>query len=274
MTVPSLCILSLTFAKTKTLSCPVYTVKTGKINHAIRLVMISDLHSCFYGESQRELVSQIQQINPDLIVMTGDIADDDMPHNGTTQLVSQIAPRYPCYYVSGNHEVRSGDMPKIKRWLQANQVTVFEGTGLTANVGSDSIFLCGIDDPEVGASIHSKQLKKAGGLIRNHSELYTILLSHRPERIQDYAVFSPDLVLAGHAHGGQWRILGLLNGLIAPHQGIFPKYAGGQYCFDQTSMIVSRGLARESTRLPRIFNPPELVVIDLLPSPTAAETIH
>ena len=70
-------------------------------------------------------------------------------------------------------------------------------------------------------------------------------------------------MLCGHAHGGQWRLPGLINGIYAPNQGFLPKYAGGQYQENDTTMIVSRGLARESTRIPRIFNRPELVIIDL-----------
>ena len=98
----------------------------------------------------------------------------------------------------------------------------------------------------------------------------SVLLTHRPERVEDYTGRGFDLVLAGHAHGGQWRLPGLINGLIAPNQGLFPRYAGGRYALDgDTTMIVSRGLARESTRIPRLFNRPELVVVDILPEGTA-----
>ena len=74
-----------------------------------------------------------------------------------------------------------------------------------------------------------------------------------------------ELVLAGHAHGGQWRLPGLLNGLFAPDQGLFPTYAGGRYALGDTTLLVSRGLARESTRLPRFYNRPELVMVELRP---------
>ena len=97
---------------------------------------------------------------------------------------------------------------------------------------------------------------------------FSVLLAHRPERIEDYLQYPFDLIVSGHAHGGQWRIPGILNGLLAPNQGFFPPYAGGQYDFADTTLIVSRGLARESTRIPRIFNRPELVVIDLVPEQT------
>ena len=96
------------------------------------------------------------------------------------------------------------------------------------------------------------------------SDSYNIILSHRPDYFDTYTAQDYDLALCGHAHGGQWRIPGILNGLYAPNQGLFPKYAGGLYEEDGTTMIVSRGLARESTRIPRLYNRPELVIIDLV----------
>ena len=84
--------------------------------------------------------------------------------------------------------------------------------------------------------------------------------------IDMYLQYEFDLILSGHAHGGQWRIPRILNGFLAPNQGFFPKYAGGKYDFNHTTFIVSRGLAKESTRIPRIFNPPELVIVDILPA--------
>jgi predicted MPP superfamily phosphohydrolase len=90
-------------------------------------------------------------------------------------------------------------------------------------------------------------------------------LSHRPERIDELLPLKPDLVLSGHAHGGQWRIPVLLeNGLLSPNQGLFPIYSNGEYFFGETKLLVSRGLARESTRvIPRVFNRPEIVIITL-----------
>jgi len=91
----------------------------------------------------------------------------------------------------------------------------------------------------------------------------TVLLSHRPEFFELYQKYDVDLVLCGHTHGGQWRIPYLLNGLVAPHQGFFPKYAGGRYDAENMTMIISRGLARETTKIPRVFNRPELVIVEL-----------
>ena len=106
-----------------------------------------------------------------------------------------------------------------------------------------------------------KQLKQADEAV--NKEEFTILLSHRPELAERYQKYDFDLVLCGHAHGGQWRLPGVINGLDAPHQGVFPQYAGGRFDFENQTLIVSRGLARESTLVPRIFNRPELVIVDL-----------
>ena len=93
-----------------------------------------------------------------------------------------------------------------------------------------------------------------------------MLLCHFPEDIDYYRSFGKfDLILSGHAHGGQWRLPFSQNGLFSPGEGLFPKYSGGRFDFDDCTMIVSRGLARIKTVIPRIFNNPELVVIDLLP---------
>ena len=107
-----------------------------------------------------------------------------------------------------------------------------------------------------------EQLKIVAEQMDSHN--YTVLLSHRPELAELYQEYDFDLVLSGHAHGGQWIIPGILNGLYAPHQGIFPQYAGGRYDFESQTMLVSRGLARESTLAPRIFNRPEIVIIDII----------
>ena len=126
-----------------------------------------------------------------------------------------------------------------------------------------AIALCGVDDPAVGEQARAAQLEKASA--QRPEGVVSLLLSHRPERIETYLSYGFDVILAGHAHGGQWRLPGLINGLAAPNQGLFPRYAGGRYDLEGTVLVVSRGLARETTRLPRIFNRPELVLLDLVP---------
>ena len=143
---------------------------------------------------------------------------------------------------------------------------VLEGQALPVTAAGQPLLIAGVDDPAAGEEIWRAQMEAASA--GADGAAFSVLLSHRPERAEEYAGLGFDLVLAGHAHGGQWRIPGLINGLIAPNQGLFPKYAGGMYDLGGgTAMIVSRGLARESTRVPRLYNPPELVVVDVVPAP-------
>ena len=144
---------------------------------------------------------------------------------------------------------------------------ILSGECETITVNGQPVSICGVDDPAIdraeGQRIFLEQLDRVGAAEKDGA--FALLLAHRPEFAETYAAYEFDLTLCGHAHGGQWRIPGIQNGLYAPDQGLFPKYAGGMYALDHMTMIVSRGLARESTRVPRIFNRPELVIVEIDP---------
>lgn len=262
------CILGITaiFAFNTKLKIQHYSLESEKLTAPVRIVLITDLHSCSYGKGQRELIDAIHAQKPDIILLGGDICDDKLPHRNTELVLRAIADKYPCYYVTGNHEYWSREIEKILKIFESYNVPVLEGSFDTIDVRGQKLNICGISDPDIlkytdkNYSI-TEQLKDAAVASENGN--YSILLAHRPELIDSYLNYDFDLILAGHAHGGQWRLPGIINGLFAPNQGFFPRYAGGKYRFDDSYMIVSRGLARESTRIPRIFNRPELVVIDL-----------
>ena len=262
------CILGIIvpFAFNTKLKIQHYSLESEKLTAPVRIVLITDLHSCSYGKGQRELIDAIHAQKPDIILLGGDICDDKLPHRNTELVLRAIADKYPCYYVTGNHEYWSREIEKILKIFESYNVPVLEGSFDTIDVRGQKLNICGISDPDIlkytdkNYSI-TEQLKDAAVASENGN--YTILLAHRPELIDSYLNYDFDLILAGHAHGGQWRLPGIINGLFAPNQGFFPQYAGGKYRFEDSYMIVSRGLARESTRIPRIFNRPELVVIDL-----------
>ena len=260
-----------------------YSIEEEEIETPIRIALVTDLHSCYYGENQSELIDAIDAENPDVILLGGDIFDDVKEDTNTELFLAGIAGRYPIYYVTGNHECWGGKYRFDKQMaiLEKYSIPVLSGETQTLTVNGEAISLCGVDDPDV-YMVNTDSEQDPEGYIQAQTnkedtflsqisavsdtvseDSYTILLSHRPEYYENYTEYDFDLVLCGHAHGGQWRIPLLLNGLYAPHQGIFPKYAGGRYDAEEMTMIVSRGLARETTRVPRIFNRPELVVIDL-----------
>ena len=240
-----------------------YELKSNKISQGFRMVLITDLHSCDYGEQQYKLMDRIIEQKPDIVLLGGDIVDDVLPQTKAKEFLSAISQRFLCYYVSGNHEYWSGDIQGIKEMIEGYGITVLEGETLPVVINGQSFMLSGVDDPEVGEAVFRAQLDDCAEYVDEND--FSVLLSHRPERIEEYRAAGFDLVLSGHAHGGQWRIPLLLNGLLAPNQGFFPKYAGGLYQVAPSAMVVSRGLARESTRIPRIFNRPEVVVIDVNP---------
>lgn len=247
------------------LTVQTYTVESGKVEAPVRLALLTDLHSCDYGEGQRELLDAVEEQNPDLVLLGGDIVDDgpEMPEERALATVEALAERWPTYYVTGNHEYRTGRAEEIKELLAGWGAVVLEGTCALVTVGGQTLQICGVDDPAVGVAVWQSQLEDVTAALEG--DVCSILISHRPERVADYTGRGFDLVLSGHAHGGQWRIPLLGVGLIAPNQGLFPRYAGGTYDLEGTTLVVSRGLARESTRIPRLYNPPEEVVVDLVP---------
>lgn len=250
-----------------------YTVSTELLpaGERIRIVMLSDLHSYVYGKDQQPLLDRVRGLKPDLIVLCGDIVDDKQPTEGAELLLSQIAAIAPCYYVSGNHEFWADEPQEIFRMIESYGVRVLHDTRETVRVGNSEIVLCGVDDPAGYGSGKPGSTGSYGSRAQYQAVLsmfddlpedrFTVLLAHRPEYIAEYAAHQFDLALCGHAHGGQWRIPFLMNGLIAPNQGFFPQYAGGQYEYGELTQIVGRGLVCDWK--PRVFNPPEVVAVDI-----------
>ena len=251
-----------------------YTVNADNVAQPIRVALVTDLHSCAYREDQRELLEAIEKEAPDLVLLGGDIFDHEIPNDRAAAFLKGIQGKYPCYYVTGNHEFWSGEEGFAEKMaiLDAYGVIRLSGDMDTIEIKGTKLNICGVDDPYAWADngflienrdgSYREQVQQVAELARNGH--FTILLAHRPELFSYYSQYGFDLVLSGHAHGGQWRIPGILNGVYAPNQRLFPAYTGGRYEQNGTVMIVSRGLARESTRVPRFYNRPELVVVDLI----------
>lgn len=244
-----------------------YTVVSPKLTAEVRLAVVTDFHS---SDNADDVVAMVASCAPDAVLMVGDMFDDDTanrPTERTLSLMRQLSAQYPCYYVSGNHEAWTDEMDALYQQTEEAGVTVLRMSSGVLTVRGQRIALCGIPDPYEmvfsGAPDTEEQLRQA--LEDVDSADFTVLLAHRPELLAKYAQFPLDLVVSGHAHGGQVRIPGVLNGLYAPNQGWFPKLAGGAYAQGGTTLIVSCGLAVR-TRLPRIFNRPEVVLVRCVPA--------
>ena len=239
-----------------------YVLETDKLTAPVRLALLSDVHGAQYGQGQSRLLAAVDRLEPDAVVMPGDFYDEDHTDGSADALLSALAERYPCFFVRGNHEGSTGRADQLLEKLEGWGITVLAGTDALLQVKGQQVRICGVDDPSIcGERVWLEQFRACQALTGDGT--YSLLLSHRPELTQYYRASGFDLVLAGHAHGGQVRIPGVLNGLAAPHQGFFPDYAGGRYQLSGTELIVGRGLSRD-LRV-RVFNPPELVAVDLIP---------
>lgn len=244
--------------------------KIPKEFNNFKILHISDLHNKEFGSSQEKLIDKTLEISPDVIFITGDLIDSRRTSEDELILalnyIKKALTIAPVYYVSGNHEFRSGFYDEIKEELTRLGVQVLDDSGVTLKKEHAIITLTGLSDisfsTDYGNSYLNRSISRKIYEAKSLSEdNFSILLSHRPELISAYADSNIDLVFSGHAHGGQIR-LPIVGGIIAPDQGFFPKYTKGIYEKGVTSMVVSRGLGNSLFPL-RIFNTPELVVVTL-----------
>lgn len=231
-----------------------------------KIVHISDLHNKKFGKNQEVLLENIKSNNPDIIVITGDLIDRRKYDLDTAmEFVSGAVNLAPVYYVSGNHEAWSEKFSIIKESLVGAGVHILDNTAVMLSKENSSVLIIGIKDPAFLTSSYIEgtdttemveQLKEWFG-----HDGFKILLSHRPELFELYCENNMDLIFTGHAHGGQFRIP-LIGGLVAPDQGLFPKYTSGHHSKKSSTMFISRGLGNSIIPI-RLFNRPEIVVVTL-----------
>lgn len=238
-----------------------YTIADARITGEIRLAVLSDVHSSSWGAHQKRLLSALEEQKPDFVLLLGDIFHNHGKNKEALELLRSLGKTCRCYFVLGNHEYRTGDVAAVKEAIQDAGIPILDGKSADLAAGSARIRLAGIDDGWGGVTRQRLQLVQAGA--SRDDGVYSILAIHVPNNVKSILPLGFDLMLAGHTHGGQIRIPGLLNGLYAPGQGFFPRYGGGRYDFGEQTLIISRGLSKKPWWLPRIWNPPELVIVML-----------
>lgn len=253
-----------------------YSLRDQRIKKPVKAVVLADLHNKRYGKENERLLQAIDEIRPDMILIAGDIltAKPKASLETAVDLLTKLAGKYPIYYGNGNHEHRLklypenyGDMAeRYEETLQkigirrlVNEHTVLEESGICI-YGSeiDKLYYkrFGIQpmDPEYLKSL----------LGQPSAEKYTILIAHNPDYFPKYADWGADLVLAGHVHGGMVRVPIWGKGVVSPNVRLFPKYDGGEFTLGKTRMLLSRGLGMHTIPI-RLFNPGEVLEVDLLP---------
>ena len=250
-----------------------YRISDARIENEICIVMLSDLHRSLYGEEQEELIALVDAQQPDAVLLGGDIFDEHGGYENAAAVLKDLSAKYPCFYVSGNHEfgieTTREQVADFKDILKECGILWLSGTHEALTVGNTTVELYGIDD-ENRYTIYRSETAFAGKNflteLQNLSEgvdenRFSILLCHRPLGA-DLKSLNFDLQLSGHTHGGQWRFPPFFNGVYAPGQGYFPKYAYGRYKFERNTLIVGAGLCN-TYGVVRIFNRPEIVVVRL-----------
>lgn len=242
-----------------------WTVSGSKLPDAFsgfRIVQVSDLHNTEFGSDNQKLLSLLADTDPDIIVITGDLIDSRRTNvNVAVRFAAQAVKIAPVYYATGNHESRlETEFSQLETGLKAAGVTVLRNESVILEQDGQQIQLLGMDDITFYSENAEHQFSENLKALKD-DELYTVLLSHKPNLLPLYAEAGMDLVFSGHAHGGQFR-LPWIGGILAPDQGFFPKYDSGLYTMENTTMMVSRGLGNSLFPF-RVNNPPEIVVVQL-----------
>lgn len=240
-----------------------------------RFVMISDLHNKVYGKQNDKVINAVKKINPDFIILAGDLVTSKVNEDMTPgiKLVRALSKKYKIYYGLGNHESKIkyrrdkfGDkFKRLKGALDNKNVIILENE--SATIPEYNIKVTGLDldlnyfahfrvrkmDPDyMTKTLHEPDQSKCN-----------ILIAHNPDYFEEYAKWGADLVLSGHVHGGIMR-LPFLGGVIAPSYKLFPKYDGGVFRFGASTMLLGRGMGSHTIPF-RFFNPAELYEVTLKP---------
>lgn len=230
-----------------------------------KVAQISDLHNAEIGKDNKKLLKILEKARPDIIVYTGDIIDSYRTDVDTavafTKKAAEIA---PIYFVPGNHESRlPEDYGRLLAEFERIGVTVLENSREKIEINGEHIYIAGVLDPAFEKTDASRYAEIMRGYLDTAytDEGFCLLLAHRPELFEVYCEYSVDLVLSGHAHGGQIR-LPFIGAFYVPGQGLFPEYTEGLHTDGSTNMVISRGIGNSSVPI-RFNNRPEVVLIEL-----------
>ena len=256
-----------------------YDVSSEKLSGVIRglkILFLSDLHNCTYGNKNERLLRSIRDEKPDLILIGGDmlVGKEGESYETALHFAEQLPEICPTLYANGNHEQRMkedtetyGDTyAAYKKSLKKSGVHFLENERIRVELGDTDLHICGLE-------LHSSSYKKfrkdkiTANDIEDHfgfsasKDAYTILLAHNPAYMDAYLEWGADMVLSGHLHGGLIRVP-VMGGIVTPQGFLFPRYSGEMTQEGSQTVIVSRGLGTHTLNI-RLFNMPELISIHL-----------
>nr|WP_325211493.1 metallophosphoesterase [uncultured Oscillibacter sp.] len=229
-----------------------------------RIVVLGDLHSTYFGEKNEKLLEAVRAQEPEYIFLVGDLLDAfrDVPEGYAGETAAGLADIAPVYYVTGNHEWAVGDVPELKKTLEARGVTVLSNGFTALERNGDNLVLAGIDDPNGYADQKSPEAVAEEVRAAYGEDAFWMLLAHRNDRFpEQYSLLGADLVISGHGHGGVIR-LPFTDGLVSTDRTFFPSYTAGLYEENGSALFVTRGLGNTGPSF-RLFNRPEVALVIL-----------
>lgn len=250
-----------------------YQIKSNKIKGKFRAVVMSDLHNKQYGKKNQLLIQEIENCKPDWIWIAGDIptATPGKKLDVALHFVGELASKYRIFYGNGNHEQRLKLYPQTYGTMAEEYAKGLEASGVRPlvnsreEIGEANLAVYGLEidrkyykrfTPLPMDKMYLKEL-----LGEPDRDCFNVLLAHNPDYFKTYVQWGADLVLSGHVHGGMVRIP-WWRGVVSPSIRLFPKYDGGRFEMNQSTMILSRGLGMHTIPI-RLFNPAEIVVVEL-----------
>lgn len=252
-----------------------YEVKSDRLRKPCRMALLSDLHNMSFGRENEKLIRCIEGLAPDVILVAGDMltAEKGQGYEKALGVMKKLAADYKVYYGLGNHEQKLMLYPDEYPGVYEGYLAGLKEAGLSPLI-NESVYLPEWNITVFGAMIdghYFRRLRKAPMednyltklLGKPQDGAFRLLIAHNPEYFEEYADWGADLVVSGHVHGGIMR-LPVLGGVLSPNLTLFPKYDGGRFSCKNSTMLLSRGLGSHTIPL-RIFNPGELVVIELVP---------
>lgn len=241
-----------------------HQIESEKITSPLRLALISDLHQKNIFDFDKKVIENIKSEKPDLIFMAGDFlshnnhdANDLKNFDSFIRSLKKIA---PVYFSLGNHERFNSKLEEICYTAESAGAILLDSNYTDITIKDNNLLIGGI-------SYYRTWDEESNAFIKYFSnvsdDVYTILLCHHPEfYLWGIKYYNVDLTLSGHTHGGMVK-LPLAGPVYAPEQGWFPEYAAGLYKFENGYLAVTTGLGSSPEAMPRVFNRPEIMIIDL-----------
>lgn len=257
---------------------PITSSKLKGLKKEQKIIFLSDLHNNRYGKGNERLIKAIEEEQPDVILVGGDmlVGVAGISTEVARTFVTALTKIAPVFCANGNHEQRMKEYPDIygdtydeyKKALLECGVTFLENSSIDMKWDDCDVRITGLEiPPECYAKFRPtflkvEEVKERIGEIEQ--ETFQILLAHNPKYMETYKEWGADVILSGHYHGGMVRIPGL-GGMITPQGKLFPTYSGEYTKEGERSIIVSRGIGMHTIRL-RFLNSAEVIVLEFQPT--------